>query len=182
METEPNQVLLAEANEKYAAGALSEALALYIEVLETEPESAWAHSRIGAIHAQLGEAEQAEAALLRALEIDPDLPQAHSNLGNIFFARGEFINAAERYQKARSLDPDSPVYYTNLHAAYKKMGKMGEAISALKQAHKLERSMAREEARNVVGRMRTPSGRKIGCAVLTILLLIGILLSVLTWL
>src|SRR5690606_22978497 len=74
MEHEERSAILKEADALYARGKLEEALELYRRVLAEDDTVAWAHSRTGAILAQLGDLDAAEAHLRRAIELDPKLP------------------------------------------------------------------------------------------------------------
>ena len=81
------------------------------EVLAEDETIAWAHSRTGAILAQLGDLEAAEAHLRRAIELDPNLPQAHSNLGNLDYSRGAYEAALEKYKTAvANWTPTTPLF------------------------------------------------------------------------
>ena len=150
--------ILNEADALYAKAKLPEALALYEEALATE-ESAWAHSRAGAILAQLDDYSAAETHLLRAIELDPRLPQAHSNLGNLYYARGDYESALAKYKTAVELDETNPTFHENLHAAYKRLGRLNEAVASLKQAHRVSRTVAKEKAREELSNMRSQLGR-----------------------
>lgn len=145
---------LKEADALYHDAKLDQALNAYRAVLAEDDSIAWAHSRIGAILAQLQDLNGAEQALLRAIELDPKLPQAHSNLGNIYYARGEYEAALAKYKEAVAIDSRNPTYHENLHAAYKKLGKLTEAVSALKQAHRLDREQGKEEAKAKMSAMK----------------------------
>jgi tetratricopeptide (TPR) repeat protein len=160
MEQEVVTELTAKADRLYTEGKLLEARSAYQSLLDADPELAWAHSRVGAILAQLGDEAGAEAALEKALGLDPKLAQAHSNLGNIYYGRGEYDSALAKYQEAAHLNPDNPVFHENLHAAYKKLGKLSEAVTALKQAHKLGREAAKTEAKE---RFQSIRKKRLGC-------------------
>lgn len=154
MDNQKMETLLKEADSLYQKARLDAALTAYQAVLAEDDTIAWAHSRMGAILAQMGDLEGAEKALLRAIELDPKLPQAHSNLGNIYYARGDYEGALRKYKEAVALDSHNPTYHENLHAAYKKLGKLSEAVAALKQAHRLERELGKEEARAKMAAMK----------------------------
>lgn len=177
MENETPNPQLQEADQLYAEGRTDEALTAYRAVVAADDTVAWAHSRIGGILAQRGDYDGAEAALTRALELDPELPQAHSNLGNVHYTRGEYDQAEVRYRAAISLDPSNPLYHENLHAAYKKQRKYNEAISALKQAHRLKRDPA-TTAGKTNGTPTRPT-RRLGCLTLLLPLLVIILATAL---
>lgn len=154
MENEALLNRLKEADALYQEARLDAALDAYEEILAEDDTVAWAHSRVGAILAQMRDLEGAEKALLRAVELDPKLPQAHSNLGNVYYARADYEAALAKYKDALALDGRNPTYHENLHAAYKKLGKLSEAVSALKQAHRLDRDLGKEEAKAKMSAMK----------------------------
>lgn len=170
MEHGERSPLLKEADALYARGRLEEALELYRQALAEDETLAWAHSRTGAILAQLGDLDAAEAHLLRAIELDPQLPQAHSNLGNIHYSRGAYEAALEKYQKAVALDPNNPTFYENLHAAYKRLGRLDKAVASIKHAQRLKRTQVRQEAGQEMAALRGSVKRRLGCLPVGILL------------
>jgi tetratricopeptide (TPR) repeat protein len=172
MTTEERDELLETANEAYTMGQLNRALELYESLLTVAPDSAWAHSRIGAILAQRGHLEEAEASFERALAIDPQLAQAHSNLGNLYYGRGEYEQALVKYKEAVALLPENPVFHENLHAAYKKLGKVGDAVSALKKAHRLGRQNTKMQAQTKWANARGAVKGRFGCVLPAVLLFV----------
>jgi Flp pilus assembly protein TadD len=172
------QKLQDQADTYYREGQLEAALQAYQSILEQDPDHAWAHSRIGAIMAQWNRVDEAEAALRRAIELDPKLAQAHSNLGNIFYVRGQYEAALQKYQEAVALNPENPIFHQNLHAALKKLGRLSEAVAALKQAHRLDRQQSKEEARAKFQQSRRQIQRRLGCLPATFILLLLIAIGV----
>lgn len=168
-----------EADALYHDARLEAALAIYQEVLDQEETIAWAHSRIGAILAQMNDLEGAERSLLRAIELDAQLPQAHSNLGNVYYARGEFEAALAKYKDAVALDSTNPTFHENLHAAYKKLGRLSDAVGALKQAHRLDRDLGKAEAKAKMAAMKEKISKR-GClGTTTTIFVISALLAIL---
>lgn len=179
MDINPERLnILKHADALYAEAKLTEALDLYEQALAME-ENAWAHSRAGAILAQLNDYAAAETHLLRAIELDPRLPQAHSNLGNLYYARADYEGALAKYKTAVELDETNPTFHENLHAAYKRLGRLDQAVASLKQAHKLSRGLAKEKAKEELSTMRSQLTRGKGClpfGILTIVALSAVLL------
>ena len=178
MENQDLALRLKEADTLYANAQMGAALKAYQEILAEDDSIAWAHSRVGAILAQMNDLDGAEQSLRRAIELDPTLPQAHSNLGNIFYARGDYQSALAKYKEAVALDHNNPTFHENLHAAYKKLGKLTDAVSALKQAHRLDREHAKADAKAKMSAMKQNIGKGRGCfgsALTTFILLVGAL-------
>lgn len=163
METIDVQQLQNEADRLYKEGQLEQALEAYESITEAYPDHAWAYSRIGAIMAQWEMLDQAEPALRQAIELDPKLASAHSNLGNILFARGDYQGALQKYKDAIAIDPENAVFYSNMHAAYKKLGKITDAVAALKRSHKIERQAVKEEAKAQFSATNQRIKRRLGC-------------------
>jgi len=176
MNQEERSEILSRADAAYARGSLDEALELYRQVLAEDDTVAWAHSRTGAILAQMGDLAGAEAHLRRAIELDPNLPQAHSNLGNLDYARGDFAAALEKYKVAVKLDPNNPTFYENLHAAYKKLGRISEAVDAIKRAQRLKGQQVRGEVREDMANLGSRVKRRLGCLPVGLLTLLVIAL------
>jgi Flp pilus assembly protein TadD len=164
---------IARADDMYRDGRLKEALDLYEQAEQVDQSRAWVYNRIGAIHAQVGEESKAEIALIKAIELDPKLPQAHSNLGNIFYARGNFEAALDKYKHAATLSPETAVFQENLHAAYKKLGRLSDAVTALKVAHRLGRQQTKEETRARFDSMKKKTKGKFGCSGAILMLLVS---------
>lgn len=171
METEELKQLQDRADRLYKEGQLEQALEAYEAITAAEPSNAWAYSRVGAIMAQWERVDEAEAALSRAIELDRKLAQAHSNLGNIYYVRGDYEGALRKYQDAIAINPDNPVFHQNLHAANKKLGKLFDAVSALKRSHKLERQAVKDEAKAQFTDVSKNLKRRLGCLPTTLLLL-----------
>lgn len=165
--------MIAQADDLYGDARLKEALGLYEKVEQADQSRAWVYNRIGAIQAQLGEEVKAEAALNKAIELDPTLPQAHSNLGNIYYARGEFEAALVKYKHAATLSPETAVFQENLHAAYKKLGRLSEAVTALKAAHRLERQKTKIENKERFDSMKKRAKGRFGCMGTLLFLVLG---------
>jgi TolB-like protein/Flp pilus assembly protein TadD len=67
---------------------LLEAVRLYREATEADPESALAHSRLAGALLYLGDVEAAEAPIFKALSLNPNLSEVQNTLGEFYWARG----------------------------------------------------------------------------------------------
>ncbi|MFC1776952.1 tetratricopeptide repeat protein [Pseudomonadota bacterium] len=85
---------------------LLEAIRLYREATEADPESALAHSRLAGALLYLGDLEAAEAPVFRALALDPKLSEVHQTLGLYYFARG-MPEANAAFRRAVDLNPNN---------------------------------------------------------------------------
>lgn len=85
---------------------LLEAIRLYRDATEADPESALAHSRLAGALLYLGDLEAAEAPVFRALALDPKLSEVHETLGLYYFARG-MPEAITAFKRAVDLNPNN---------------------------------------------------------------------------
>lgn len=67
---------------------LLEAIKLYREAIEADPNSALAHSRLAGALLYLGDLEAAEAPIFKALSLNPNLSEVQNTLGEFYWARG----------------------------------------------------------------------------------------------
>lgn len=85
---------------------LLEAIGLYREATEADPESALAHSRLAGALLFLGNIEAAEAPIFRALSLDPNLSEVQNTLGEFYWARG-LPEVATAFKRAVELNPNN---------------------------------------------------------------------------
>jgi len=83
---------------------LLEAIRLYREATEADPDSALAHSRLAGALLYLGDVESAEAPIFRALSLDPNLSEVQNTLGEFYWARG-LPDARAAFERALDLNP-----------------------------------------------------------------------------
>jgi len=86
---------------------LLEAVRLYREAIEADPESALAHSRLAGALLYLGDLGAAEAPIFKALSLNPDLSEVHYTLGLYYWARG-LPGSGSAFQRAIELNPNNP--------------------------------------------------------------------------
>jgi TolB-like protein/Tfp pilus assembly protein PilF len=87
---------------------LLEAIRLYREATEADPESALAHSRLAGALIYLGDLEAAEAPIYKALLIDPGLSEVQHTLGLFHWASGDVRQARADWERAVELNPNNP--------------------------------------------------------------------------
>jgi tetratricopeptide (TPR) repeat protein len=87
---------------------LREAIRLYREATEADPESALAHSRLAGALVYLGDFEAAEAPIFKALSLAPSLSEVQNTLGEYYFVRGRLNDAAAAWARAVELNPNNP--------------------------------------------------------------------------
>jgi predicted O-linked N-acetylglucosamine transferase (SPINDLY family)/glycosyltransferase involved in cell wall biosynthesis len=106
-------ILLQEAMVQHNAGHLSEAEALYRQILQIHPSHANALRLLGVIVSQSGQAAKALDLLDRAIQIDPSVAEAHFDRGNALFLLQQLQAAVQSYDKAIQLKPDYADAYHN---------------------------------------------------------------------
>jgi len=106
-------ILLQEAMAQHNAGRLSEAEALYRQILQVHPSHADALRLLGVIVSQSGQAAKALELLDRAIQIDPKVAEAYFDRGNALFILQQLQAAVQSYDKAIQLKPDYADAYHN---------------------------------------------------------------------
>lgn len=95
-------------------GELVEAIRLYKEFLDQEPENIEALHFLGLAYAQSGEMELALNYLEQVANLDPNNPSVQNNIGNIYKKQGELEKAANQYRKAILLNSEYAQAHHNL--------------------------------------------------------------------
>jgi tetratricopeptide (TPR) repeat protein len=131
------QLLFVRAHDT-ARQSVAEAVALYGDVLDAQPEHVGARLARGRLLLDLGDYVAAASDLQRAEAIAADRPDLHASLGDLFFARKDYRRAQGHYDTALTLDG------SHAHALYKRgLGKyyrkeFTEAVEDLERAKKLD--------------------------------------------
>ncbi|HMP13985.1 MAG TPA: tetratricopeptide repeat protein [Saprospiraceae bacterium] len=94
-------------------------------------------NRLGIIHYENGNWDQAIEHYQRAIETRPDDAVQQENIGLAYEAAGQFQEAEAAYQQAIALDPESPVGHNRLGIFYYNCQQHDQAIACYQQAIKL---------------------------------------------
>lgn len=113
---------------------LDDAMAIYRQVLDLEPEQPDAWHLTGVIHGARKEHDQAIACIRRALAAKPDDAVYLSNLGIAYSGAGRHAEAAEAYRQSLAADPRQPAVAYNLGNALAELAQPQEAVEAYRQA------------------------------------------------
>jgi protein O-GlcNAc transferase len=84
------------------------------------------------------ELAEAERCYLRVLRIDPRNADALNLLGAVAYARVEYETALEYFEAALDLAPDCAIYQENVGLALGDLGRLDEALAALRRAYELD--------------------------------------------
>jgi len=109
-------------------GGLDEAIRVYQQVIEIQPQWSEPHINIGCIYFQRGEMPNAHAAFRAAIELEPHNVIAHFNLGCVFDEMGRLDDAIEHLRRATELEPAHTDAHFNLASAYEKRGQKQLAL------------------------------------------------------
>ncbi len=86
---------------------LMRSIDLYRQAVEADPNSALAHSRLGAALLYLGDVDAAEQPIFRALSIDPDISEVQYTLGLYYWLR-YLPGSGDANRRALELNPNNP--------------------------------------------------------------------------
>ncbi len=128
------QQSLALATGHHGAGELSQAEALYQQILNLDPEQPDALHLLGITAHQVGNHERAVVLIQKALAVKPDYHDAHNNLGNVLQVMGRFEEAVTEYSLALTHKPDYADAHSSLGAALRALGKLDQAVVSYQQA------------------------------------------------
>jgi protein O-GlcNAc transferase len=126
--------ILTRAVQHHQAGNLSEAEALYRNVLQLEPRNPAALHMLGVIAGQFQRHDIAINLIRSALHEAPTMAAAHCNLGLALKANGQLDEAVASYRRAIQLMPNYADAHSNLGAALLMQDKLDEAVASLERA------------------------------------------------
>ena len=142
--------LLPQGERQYRLKDLSGALDTYQQALALNEANPLLHYRLGYIHTQRAEFDQAEAHLARALALAPDFSPATAALGYLYRRRAEAASAGPEREKLRFaaeeklhaalkrsprlLDEDGESWWGALGGLYRSAGQKRKAMRAYQQA------------------------------------------------
>jgi tetratricopeptide (TPR) repeat protein len=126
--------LLRRAADHHRRGELSEAEALYRQVLAHRPDDFNALHLTGVLMQQRGRSSEALALIGAALAANADAAPAHCNYGLVLAALGRHDEALAAYDRALALKTDYAEAHNNRGNALRSLGRLEEALDSLKRA------------------------------------------------
>jgi predicted O-linked N-acetylglucosamine transferase (SPINDLY family) len=120
--------------QQHRAGRLSEAEALYREVLAKDPDNVDAWHFLGVIAHQRGDPSQAIQLISKALSKNASNAAAYNNLGNALAALGKRLESLSAYLDAIALQPEYADALSNLGNAFRSLGRLERAIVCYQRA------------------------------------------------
>lgn len=137
-EREPFACALAALNRRDFAGAEAAFSELLSQRAWRPRDRAFLLNKRGVARIGLELRALARADFMAALEAFGAYAPALTNLGNLLLEDGEVDAAIAQYERAISSDRDYAIAHLNLGAAYKRLGRLDEAVQALRRAQRLE--------------------------------------------
>ena len=129
--------------EHFQAGRLSEAEAIFRQILAVDPDNAAALQLLGCIAHETGRHDQAFAFFSQAIQGNPADPFLHFNLGVSLEEQGKAHEAMVCYRKALELNPNYAEAYNNMGTVLHAQGKPSDAVSYYHKALALSPNDAR---------------------------------------
>ena len=133
-----HQRILQEGLFHHQAGHLTQAEALYRQILAVEPNHPEALHFLGMLAHQAGKSEVGVDLIKKALVLRPDYIEAYINLGNALRMLDKLEEAIKCYRRALELKPDFADVHYNLGNALKDQGKLDEAVASFRRALTLQ--------------------------------------------
>lgn len=118
-------------------GKLSEAEAIYIQVLQAEPLNAAATHLLGMLRYKQGQHQDAISLIKRSISISP-IAASYSNLSLVQFKAKLFAEAEESAARAIQLDPQYPKAHVHLGWSLLKLKKSEQAVECFRRAIELQ--------------------------------------------
>jgi predicted O-linked N-acetylglucosamine transferase (SPINDLY family) len=116
------------------AGRLTEAEAVYREVLREQPDNADALNFLGVLFAQRGDPAAAIDTIGRAIALQPHAPAFHSNLGKALGEAGRLDAAIASLRRALELAPGYRVAQLRLGHVLARAGRPNDAVALYRAA------------------------------------------------
>ncbi|OUS25698.1 hypothetical protein A9Q98_12015 [Thalassotalea sp. 42_200_T64] len=117
------------AKQRHRQGNITQAEAVYLDILKQEPEYADAHHMVAVVNLQKGQFEKAEKGFKQAIALDNSQTDFYSNLGNALAAQNRVNEAYESFKQATVLDDSNFSALGNAATALLTLGRSDEAKS-----------------------------------------------------
>lgn len=146
-----------QARARHMAGELAEARALYLKVLEFQPDNAEVLYSLGVLAQQAGRPDVTIQRLRQAVAHAPDFADAHIFLGNTFLAQGQKDEAIRHYQEALRVHPGHAGVHLNLGNLFQQSGDLERAALHFERALDFDPELV--EAHNSLGLLLQRQGQ-----------------------
>jgi tetratricopeptide (TPR) repeat protein len=102
------RVLAGKAAVHERRGKWDQALDLLKKWVETDPDNAMSHARLGVTLFRLSKAKEAFDEFTKARKINPEMPHPYASLGQLFTQTNDLENARKSYERAYAEDKTDP--------------------------------------------------------------------------
>jgi Tfp pilus assembly protein PilF len=116
-------------------GQYEKAIAVYREVIKSEPNDFEAYYGLGLVYRDYGKPREAIGQYQEAIKINSRSKDAHNELGNAYSSLGQNAQAIAEYKTALKLDPSFAGVRNNLGLAYEQLNLMAKAEEQLRLAY-----------------------------------------------
>lgn len=127
-------LIIAEAEQAFAARRYSEAEDKYKQVLKMDEQNPVSLANLAAIQLELQKLDEAEANLKKAVASSPDDAYALSLMGMLRFQQGKYAEALDALSKSAQLDPKNAETQNYLGITLSQQGQREPAEAALRKA------------------------------------------------
>lgn len=125
---------LEEAVKLHQEGYLTQAEALYIEILKNDANQADAKHLLGVVYQQQGHLAKSIDMIQSAIANKPEEAVFHFNLGNTFFQAQDFQAAINAYRQAKTLDSHVGPVHFQMAECHRAKREYGAAVKHYKEA------------------------------------------------
>ncbi len=126
--------ILAEAKQQHQAGRIDEADALYLQVLDLDPDNVDALHMRGVLASQRGDVDAAIGLIERAAALNVESTTILSNLGTVYRSAGRLTQAEASFRAALDMQPTAAMTRFNLANTLAAQGQLDAAIAEYEQA------------------------------------------------
>jgi protein O-GlcNAc transferase len=136
---------IAEAEQLYSQGRLTDAQRICEEIVDAEPQSSRASYLLGIIAYKTGDFELAAHRMTEAIRVAPDNPEYLTHAAEVYRRAGDLTRAIDVATKAVNVWPDHPAPQNNLGLALKDAERVSEAEECFRRAIAMNPSYARAQ-------------------------------------
>ena len=119
-------------------GKYKEAVSVYLEFLQMEPQNVMAHCYLGECFERLEKFDDAIQWYQKAIDLDPDFSEAWFGLAICYQHKEDYVKARENVRRAIQLDKENPDYWFALGNIQIQLSTYPAAIDAFNKAIEID--------------------------------------------
>ncbi len=136
-------------------GLIDQAVAGFIDVLNSDPSNTTANTHLAKCYAEIGKYDEAIRYFEIADSLGPDDPELINAIGSCYLDTLELDKALARFNRAIELNPEYAEAYSNRGAAYEKSGDYPQAFKDCDKAIELDAEFAEAYSNRAVVHSRS---------------------------